>query len=250
MATKNNWLKTNIKERLVDPSVDIKVWHDVLSVRPISWDEAIKETVEDLSKLEKKLYVPLSGGMDSEYVMKTLQHLNPIPIIVVTPGNTLEASYAFHYCKHNNITPVVIECNEKQLIDIFYEEIYKKLNGVGIYSIAALIAARYAYENSGVAIIGEHAYDGVSEWDFYNDALISEEACIYFFMWTPELVYAMRGEYLLNESDDHQEFKHRLYNIPFRPKITFDHSDQFNEVYTMMMKKRKARPNTVTKVVV
>ena len=246
MATKNNWLKTNIKERLVDPSVDIKVWHDVLSVRALSWDQAIQETVEDLSKLEKKLYVPLSGGMDSEYVMKTLQHLNPIPIIVVTPGNALEVSYAFHYCKHNNITPVVIEHTEKQLIDIFYEEIYKKLNGVGIYSIAALIASKYAYENDGVAIIGEHAYDGVSEWDFYNDALISEEACIYFFMWTPELIKAMINEY---DGSDHQEFKYQLYQIPFRPKITFDHSDQFNEVYTMMMKKRKARPKTVTKVV-
>ena len=58
MATKNNWLKTNIKERLVDPSVDIKVWHDVLSVRALSWDQAIQETVEDLSKLETRNWRP------------------------------------------------------------------------------------------------------------------------------------------------------------------------------------------------
>jgi len=65
-------------------------------------------------------------------------------------------------------------------------------------------------------------------------------------MWTPELVKAMMNEY---DGGDHQEFKHRLYQIPFRPKITFAHTEGFNQVYTAMMKKRKAKPNPLTKVV-
>jgi hypothetical protein len=246
MATKNNWLKTNISERQTFKGSDFNVWHDVKDLRKLSWIDSVKETVDDLSKLDKKLYIPFSGGMDSEYVLKTMQHLNPTPIIVDTPGNKIESSYAFHYCRHNNITPVVIEKDEKEIINIYYEDIFSKLNGVGVYSVAALVASRYANDNGGVAIIGEHAYDGVSEWDFYNDVLIGEESSIYFFMWTPELVKAMMNEY---DGDDHQEFKHRLYQIPFRPKIMFAHSQNFNDVFAAIMKKRKAKPNPISKVI-
>ncbi len=246
MATKNNWLKTNIAERLTYKGADLKVWHDVSSVEEKSWDQAIKETIDDLANLDRKLYVPLSGGMDSEYVLKSMLHLNPIPIIVDTPGNKIESQYAFHFCKHHNISPIVIEKSEREILNTYYEDIFLKLNGVGIYSVAALIASRYANDHGGVAIIGEHAYDGVSEWDFYNDVLLGLDSSVYFFMWTPELVKAMMNEY---DGGDHQEFKYRLYQIPFRPKITFAHTEGFNQVYAAMMKKRKAKPNPLTKVV-
>lgn len=246
MATKDNWLKTNISERLTFKGADLKVWHRVSHVAEVSWDEAIKQTVDDISRFDRKLFVPLSGGMDSEYVLKTLMHLDVTPIIVDTPGNKIESQYAFHFCRHNNLKPVVIEKNEKQIIDTYIEDIYTKLNGVGVYSVAALIAARYANDHGGVAIIGEHAYDGVSEWDFYNDVLIGEDSSVYFFMWTPELIEAMKREY---KGGDHQEFKYRLYQIPFRPKIMFSHSQPFNDVFDLLMKKRKAKPNPLAKVV-
>jgi hypothetical protein len=194
MATKNNWLKTNIAERLTNPAADFKVWHNVETVKNHDWETALFDTVTDFSWISKKLYIPLSGGMDSEFVFDSLKHLYPTPIIVDTPGNKIESAYAFHYCRKNDLKPLVIEMTEKQMLHIYFNDIFTRLNGYGHNSVAALIATRYAENNGGVAVIGEHGYDDVNEWDFYNDALISEDASIYFYMWTPELVRAMRDK--------------------------------------------------------
>ena len=245
MATKNNWLKTNISERLSNPDVNFKVWHNIETVANQCWKEALYDTITDFFWVLKKLYIPLSGGMDSEFVFKCLKHLNPIPVIVDTPGNKLEVSYAYHYCRKNNLIPVVIKKTEAEMLNIYYEEIFQKLNGYGHNSVPALIAARYAEEMGGIAVIGEHAYDGVSEWDFYNDALINEGNSIYFFMWTPELVQAMQNEY---DGGDHQEFKHRLYNVPFRPKLIYDYSSSYDNALSMIKAKRKAFPDPLTKI--
>ena len=246
MTTKNNWLKTNIAERLANPAADLKVWHEVEHIEPLTWSQALFDTVTDFSWISKKLYIPLSGGMDSEFVFDCLKHLYPTPIIVDTPGNKLESAYAFHYCKKHNLKPVVIQKTETEMLQTYYDEIFTKLNGVGSDSVAVLIAARYAEEMGGVAVIGEHAYDDVSEWDFYNDALIHENNSIYFFMWTPELVQAMQKEY---DGDDHQEFKYRLYKVPFRPKINYNYGLQYKKALAAIRAKRTIFPNTKCKVV-
>ena len=247
MATKNNWLKTNIAERLTNPEADFKVWHEVESVEKLTWSQALFDTVTDFSWISKKLYIPLSGGMDSEFVFDCLKHLKPTPIIVDTPGNKLESAYAFHYCRKHDLKPVVIEKTEAEMLRTYYEDIFVKLNGYGSDSVAVLLASRYAEENDGVAVIGEHAYDDVNEWDFYNDALIHENNSIYFFMWSPELVKAMQNEY---DGDDHQEFKHRLYKVPFRPKLNYDYSSSYKRAFTTIRSKRVYTPGYNSRVTV
>jgi len=245
MATKDNWLVTNIKTRLTDPTIDFKVGHRVERLERLSWEQALLNTITDFEQISKKLYIPLSGGMDSEFVFNCLRHLNPTPIIVDTPANKLESAYAFHYCRKHNLTPVVLERSEYDLLRVYIEDIFTKINGVGASSVASLLAAKYAEQNEGVVVIGEHAYDGVSEWDFYNDALIHELNSAYFFMWTPELVDAMQREY---RGEDHQEFKHRLYEIPYRPKMIYQYSDAFENVLRNLNEARKSRPNTKSEI--
>jgi hypothetical protein len=240
MATKNNWLKTNIADRLNDPTLDFKVWNEVEKIEKLTWSQALFDTVTDFSWIAKKLYVPLSGGMDSEFVLHNIKHLNPIPVIVDTPGNQLELSYAYHYCRKHEFEPIVIEKTESEMLKIYYQDIFTKLNGYGYNAVAALVAARYIEDKNGVAIIGEHAYDGVNEWDFYNDALIHQDNSIYFFMWTPEMVQAMQNEY---DGGDHQEFKHRLYRIPFRPKLTYAYSKSYDDALKVIRNQRKHFPN-------
>ncbi len=104
------------------------------------------------------------------------------------------------------------------------------------------IAGRYVESMGGVTVIGEHAYDGVSEWDFYNDALIHEDNSIYFFMWTPELVKAMQNEY---DGSDHQEFKHRLYNVAFRPKMKYQYSSSYEKALAAIRGRRVNYPKNV-----
>jgi hypothetical protein len=184
--------------------------------------------------------------MDSEFVFESLKHLYPTPIIVDTPGNKLESAYAFHYCHKNNLEPVVIEKTEAEMLQIYYSDIFTKLNGCGVNSVAVLIASRYAEDQGGVAVIGEHGYDDNNEWDFYNDALIHEDNSIYFFMWTPELVQAMRNEY---DGGDHQEFKHRLYGIPFRPKIKYQYSEAYQSALNSINSKKSVHPKPGDKIV-
>lgn len=245
MATKDNWLVTNLKLRLTDPTVDFKVGHRVKKLERLSWEQALRNTILEFESISKKLFIPLSGGMDSEFVFNSLIHLDPIPIIVDTPANKLESAYAFHYCRKHNLTPVVIEKSEYDLLRVYVEDIFTKINGVGASSVAALLAARYAEQNDGIVVIGEHAYDGVSEWDFYNDVLINEDNSIYFFMWTPELVQAMQQEY---RGEDHQEFKHRLYEIAYRPKMIYQYSDGFETVLRNLNEIRKAKPNVKSEI--
>jgi hypothetical protein len=246
MATKDNWLKTNIAERLTNPAADFKVWHNIDKIENLTWKQALFDTVTDFSRISKKLYIPLSGGMDSEFVFDCLKHLCPIPIIVDTPGNKLESAYAFHYCRKHKLNPVIIQKTEAEMLYIYYKDIFTKLNGYGFNSVAVLIASRYAITMGGVAVIGEHGYDDVNEWDFYNDVLIDENSSIYFYMWTPELVQSMRNEY---DGDNHQEFKHRLYDIPFRPKINYQYSSDYKSALNFINSKRSSHPKSGDNIV-
>jgi hypothetical protein len=153
---------------------------------------------------------------------------------VDTPANVKESAYAFRRCEEANISPVVIKKTEKEMLDTYYEQIYKKLRGTGYNSTAAYIAGKYADDHDGVAIIGEHGFDGLNEWDFYNDALIHEENSVYFFMYDPVIFSAMINEF--NQYDHHQEFKRRIYNIDIRQKMKYEHSYDYNNIYEKIVK--------------
>jgi hypothetical protein len=195
--------------------------------------------------------------MDSEFVLKCFGN-SAIAIIVDTPGNKLELTYAYHYCKENNIEPVVIKTTEKDMITTYYENIFKKFNGNGIDLTAAIFSGKYALKNDGVLVVGDHLYDGLNEWDFYNDVLIGENYNLQFFLWTPEIAKAMKNEWekfkILNDIKDidlldkhancHQEFKYNLYNIPFRPKLKYNYSLEYQQIINKLLSSRSSRPRS------
>ena len=228
MATENNWIKTNIKERLINSKVEFFFTYEQKNSNTISFHEASRQVVEKIVKKHDNIFIPLSGGMDSEYVFNCFLNRKFTPIIVDTSANKKESAYAFRRCEETDIKPIVIEKTEKELVQIYYEQIYKKLRGKGINSIATYIAAKYADDNNGVAVIGEHGYDGLYEWDFYNDALIHEENSIYFFMYDQQIFDAMKREY--RKGENHQLFKQRIYNIPIRPKMKYEYSKKARDV--------------------
>jgi len=233
MATENQWLRTNIKDRLLNRSLAFEVSFDYVNHTPISFCEASQLVVDKIVAKYDNIYIPLSGGMDSEYVFNCFLDYKFTPIIVDTPANKKESAYAFKRCVETNIEPVVIVKSEKELIETYYNTIYKRLHGKGYNSTATYIAAKYADEHNGVAVIGEHGYDGLNEWDFYNDALIHEENSIYFFMYDQHIFDAMKNEYRIGEN--HQTFKQRTYNIPIRPKMKYVYSEQSLSVLSKLI---------------
>jgi hypothetical protein len=235
MATENHWLRTNIKERITNPKSNFIVNFQHITYTSISFEEASERVVQKIVNKYDKIFIPLSGGMDSEYVFNCFLGHKFTPIIVDTPANVVESEHAFRRCRETNIEPIVIKKTEQEMIEIYYEQIFKKLRGIGYNSTAAYIAGKYAEEQNGVVVIGEHGYDGMNEWDFYNDALIHEDNSIYFFMYDIQIFAAMIKEF--TQYDHHQEFKHRLYGIPIRKKIKYKYSAKYNDIIQLIIKK-------------
>jgi hypothetical protein len=251
----NNWLEHNLYSRLDNPNIDFQIYIKPYSFQEQTFEAASKDVVQKLCELNKKIFVSLSGGMDSEYVMKSFLKSNAyaVPIIVKTEGNLYESSYAFHFCKQNNLQPIVLEKSNIEILKIFNDDIVRKINGVGINSVPALISGRYAQDHNGILIRGEHLIEddvdwntdikGISsnEYDFYNDVLIEKNNTYYFFLHTINIVNAMIKE--IQSEETAQEYKFRLYQVPFRPKFSYFYPRLFHEVVKKLLSDRQYKPN-------
>ena len=233
MATEHNWFRTNLADRINNKhsvfSTNIEEIFKYLKFRPLSFNEAVEEVTKKISEKYDNIFIPFSGGMDSEFIFDCFykRNIQFTPIIVDTPTNKKESDFAFKKCSETNIKPVVIEMTEKELFDTYYNEIYKKLYGKGYNSTACYVAAKYAKEHNGIAVIAEHGYDGVNEWDFYNDVLLGLETNVYFFLYTPRIYHAMKQEY---KGGNHQLFKYKLYGIPLRKKMKYEYSEEYQSL--------------------
>jgi len=229
MATENDWLTHNLRERLRNKNADLQVKFNIPKYRKLNFDEATKEVAEKLYALNNKLFVGLSGGIDSEYVFRRLTKLNiPFkPVIVYSTCYKEESSIAFDICKEYSVNPTVINIDEKDIIFRHKTQVHDVINSFGIGSIPALVMAEYARENDGIYIKGEHMVGDmenkvcteINEWDFYTDVLYPGYTYD-FFLHTPEIVYSMVSEMCNTPDENSQQFKCRLYNIPYRDKIT------------------------------
>lgn len=244
--TENEWLRTNIRDRLLKPDTDFAVEYTPVEFVPVAFDIAAQIVSQKIVQKYRNIYVPLSGGMDSEFVFLQLMAVAK-PIIIVTPGNEYEVQYAFELCRTHKIDPIVIEKSEQDILQVFYTEIFKKLNGYGYNSVPALIAGQYAQKHDGMVVIGEHAFEGLNEWDFYNDALLDIDS-VYYYMYTRQIVDAMIKEFN-PKAENSQQFKARLYKIPFRPKFKYKYSETFYNAIEAFRKTRKAAPSYGASVV-
>ena len=251
MTTHNDWFGHNMETRLTNPLARFEITVKPQKITIPDIKTASTEVIRLLAEKNKKIFVGLSGGMDSEYVMKRFleEDVDATPIIVSSPCNRLETLFAFNFCKENNIRPIVIQKNDVEIVTIFYEDILSKLNGKGVESVQALIAGRYAEDNNGIFVKSDHllgddedwqkpiTFIGSNEWDFYNDVLIHKENTYSFFLHTPELI----GCLVKNITDDCnvQEYKQKMFGIPVRPKIKNEHTPVVKNLIYQMVKGRK-----------
>ena len=262
MTTENDWVDTNIYERLLIPTLSYHVRLRPYPFREMSFQDAADFTAKRIYENHGKIYVALSGGADSDFVVRVF-HRNKIPfevIIVKTSGNFKELQYAFRTCKELDITPIVIELDDAKYLKIYYENVIKKLLGYGLYAIPSVVACEYARDNDGVLVIGEHMIEGekpdsdgvvrirpaMNEWDSYNEAIVGEEYNIPFFLYTLELTYAML-ESIYDDKEPVDVWKCNLYGVELRPIMGYEFNETFmataQKISTSTGSKRKAKPN-------
>jgi hypothetical protein len=228
MAIENNWIQHNLMKRFTDHHLSFEVKINPNPYKEMSFHDAADCTAQKIYQKYPKLFLSFSGGADSDYVFHCFQRNNiPFtPILVKTSGNTVELEYAFHTCRKFNITPVVLELSDADLLAFFHKEILNKLNSVGLCAIPGIIACKYAKEHGGVLVIGEHMIDyegenifpAMNEWDFYNEIFVGDEYNVPFFNYTTELAVAMISRI---EPMPISEWKWQLYNIDYRPVIDY-----------------------------
>ena len=96
MLTKNNWLTTNIYNRLNDPSCDFNIEINPHPFKKMDFQSAVDHTIEEITNKYSNLYLGLSGGYDSDFVMHAFCDRNvSITPIIVRCNNEKENRYAF-----------------------------------------------------------------------------------------------------------------------------------------------------------
>jgi len=229
MKTKNDWFTSNIAERFTDPGSPFDVNINLYPFKKIDFKSAVKLTIKEIANSYSNLYVALSGGLDSEFVLRAFNQLDIsiIPIIVCY-GNELENKYAYKVCKELSINPITISVSDNEYLECFTERIYKKFNGVGIHTTQVLFAADYVEKNNGVLITGNHLigdgneiiseenYASSNEWDFYVEYTHPSIVHIDLLLYTLEIAHASLPT---SNGNTWKNYKSELYNIKHREKI-------------------------------
>lgn len=228
MNSYNNWITSNISQRLTNPLAKLKLEMKVPHFARGDFHECALEAAQLIAKQYDNIYIALSGGMDSEYVVRTFvkNHIKFTPILLKC-GNELERVYAYKLCAELNLSPIILHLSEDDMVDKFYESIHKKLNGVGYHATLVVAIAEYVQSKNGILITSDGFFgdgddmitDGefslYNEWDDYISVLVPTVPNISFFLHTPQLTYSM----LPVTYTAWNVFKADLYGIECRPKM-------------------------------
>ena len=243
MSTEFKWLSDNLSNRILDKNSDFDITIKFDTYKKYDFENASEIVCNKLYERNRKLFVGLSGGIDSEYVFKKFISIDiPItPVIVDVASQKKETKIAFDLCKKYDINPVVLSISQNVFYTKFYSEIFLKINGIGIDSAVPFFVAEYAKQNKGLYIKAEHCIGEneieLNEWDFYCD--LYYDNVFDFFLYTPEIVYSIS---ILLDGRSSQEFKCELFNIEYRDKIKPTHSEFVKILYRRARSDMKFNP--------
>lgn len=222
--TEDSWLTSNLNERYLDHHKDFCVVLNPTRFKRVSFEEATLDVIKKISTINDKIFISLSGGLDSEYILRSFHRQIPVTPIIVsvfgTISNKQEIQYAYSVCKELQISPVIIEYTDREYIEMFISEILNKYYGVGINITPVVFAKIYAQKRGGILLTGEHCIDdeplitkgSMCEWDLYFENENVYGPLIY----TPEIFYAIVEQF---NNMPVQQFKSQLFKLPYRNKM-------------------------------
>lgn len=234
MITYNNWLESNVCEIARGEKFILKT--NMFLFKKMLFFDACDFVAKDISEKYDNLYVALSGGMDSEYVVRCF-HRNKLsftPIIVKCKGSEIETNYAERICEELNLTPKILYASDKDILEI-YDNICQT-GIIGDLSILRTIASKYVHDNGGTIITGhtilgdtgtnhnEYVNEGLFDLKDHDSLLdaMNMPNNIAFFLYHPSIVYSIVEMSKSNLSWN--QYKMKMYELPFREKRVIEYS--------------------------
>lgn len=250
MLTKNNWVTSNIKQRIEDPSLDFQVILNPYEFEKVDFKTAARNVAIEIGEKYDNLFLGLSGGLDSEFLLRLFVGLGIQiqPVIVSNYSNRHETAFAFRACDELKIKPVVIEPNDPKTFYVFKKYIFEKFKIAATYSVFSLIAADYVYERNGVLITGNHLIGDAgdpldtlcsNDWDFHTEVLYEGLVNIDPLMYTPQIAYAC----INGITEDWNIHKAKLFEIAIREKLRPIYSQTLENRMDQLLMSRTHRPN-------
>jgi len=249
MLTNHSWFDTNLRQRFVDKSVDLSYIINPYRFKSMSFDEATNFTCQQLSDMNKQIFVSFSGGYDSEYVLKSLRNnsIDAIPLIVEC-GITEEIKYAYEVCKELRLDPILIKISENDFLNFVEENIVNKFDGIGYNSAYGMLAAEYVSKiDNSILVSGNHFLgDGFElitdeeifvahDWDFYVDYFLPTPININFFIHNMEIVYSA----IPSENITWGMFKHKKFKLKVRDKMRYRYTYETQKKINGLIRKIK-----------
>jgi hypothetical protein len=262
MIVRNRWISTNIRDRLVHPSLNFSVQIHPPARLPetMSFQEACDDAARELAtNFPDKLYLALSGGADSSHVMRVFHRcglpIHPILIkITDNPANQAEQRRAEALCEELDVRErTVIRTTEAAHLDEFFQAV-QKISARGPFGMNSVMCARVAQEKNGLLVTGDgmivagpdkRAVLGMNDQDVYSEALVAEDVISPFFVYSRELTLAVLRA--LPSDFDRLTLcaaKHAVYGGEYLPKVygyygSLESRDRMREIFRY----RKHKPN-------
>jgi hypothetical protein len=120
----------------------------------VATENAIKDIYETYNK---KIYLAISGGVDSEYVADILLRLKIkfVPIIVkLNKENSIDTWWAIRWCRQNNVEPYIINIDENQYVDVMIANAKKYCSIMTAGSVTVHFILKYVNEQNGILLTG------------------------------------------------------------------------------------------------
>lgn len=227
------WVTINVNDAVENGAAPTAVVNSG-ATQQLSFNDACLAHAAALAQQHSSIFCALSGGLDSEFVLRKLVQVgaNVTPVIVLDLFPFNEAQYAFHACKQLGLTPKVVPATAA----LAAQPAHTKSWGIHWVSMAAQKIAVEVAEMNGAAYVsgeGDMIPQGRgaalikplgSDWDcllygewFANRLFGSVAHPDPFFLGTPEIVKGYLKE--IDTSRSVQEAKSLLYGMPFRAKI-------------------------------
>lgn len=236
MLVINNWIKTNIRNKISDKNTQLEVEFNPYYFKEISFSESCIRITKEIKTRYKNIYLSLSGGTDSCFVLINLvkAHVNFTPVIIKVKNsicNTKEIKRALIRCEEYEVKPEIITVSEKELMRVYREKAYKKANCLGVGAAHQLFVGDLALKNNGVVITGEHAINDATsypeiEFADYNFLLelLDENIFIPFYLYSIECLNATL-KIAIDKNLSGERLKVGLYGLDYLKKVKFNLED-------------------------